>query len=334
MIRKPFAEVVNAVAAVLQRHGYGAHTAQLLAHNCVAAQRDGNDSHGLFRLRDYIATIQSGYVNGDPKPRVEDAAPGFVRVDADNGFAQIALESAFDLVVQKARTNGVAVLAIRNSHHSGALSPDVECFADAGLVALSVVNSIPVVAAPGGHVGVYGTNPFAFAAPRASTAAVVFDQASSTTSHGDVQIAARTGQRLPEGTGVDAQGNLTADPQAILDGGALCTFGGYKGASIALLVEILCAALVGADFSFEVNRAKPAGATTARTGQTVIVIDPTVGAGDLPPFAARVDDLIAALTRAGQSRVPGERRIRARQQAGQDVLLPEAQWQMLLAHMS
>lgn len=329
MIRKPFTVVEEAMATVLIKHGYSPEAAKVLSWNCVTAHRDGSESHGLFRLKDYIATINSGYVNGDPKPTIEDVGPGFVRVDADNGFAQIALESARNLTIEKARQNGIAVLAIRNSHHTGALYIDVERFAEDGFVAMAVVNSIAVVAPPGGRRGVYGTNPIAFAAPRVSAPPLVFDQASSTMSHGDVQVAAREGRVLPDGTGIDRDGSSTGNPDAILDGGALSTFGGHKGASIALLVEILCAGLVGADFSFEVDRGKPQGATTARTGETIIVIDPRAGASDLPPLAARVDDLVEALFAAGQTRIPGDRRVAARNEAGSDVVLHEAQWTAL-----
>jgi len=328
MIKKPFDEVVTRMTTVLTRHGYGACAAKILAHNCVSAQRDGSKSHGLFRVKDYLAAIQNGHVNGDPKPSVEDAAPGFVRADADNGYAQIAFAHAKDLVVRKAKQQGVAVLAIRNAHHTGALAIDVEYFAEQGLIALAFVNSIPVVAPPGGHTGVYGTNPIAFAAPRSAAPAIVFDQASSTMSHGDVQVAAREGRELPAGTGVDAEGRLTGDPRAILDGGALCTFGGYKGASMALLVEVLCGGLGGASFSFE-TWAADTGAMMPRKGEVIIVIDPAAGAQDLPPFAARVDDLVAALGRAGQTHIPGDRRVRARREAGGDVLMEDAQWQAL-----
>ncbi|MGR9459415.1 Ldh family oxidoreductase (plasmid) [Rhizobium leguminosarum] len=317
------------MSAALVSHGYDESTAKILATNCVTAHRDGSESHGLFRLKDYIATIKSGYVNGSPRPKIEDVSPGLVRVDADNGFAQIALERAEDIMVAKARTSGVAVLAIRNSHHTGALYIDVERFAEKGFLAIAVVNSIAVVAPPGGNKGVYGTNPIAFAAPRASTAPLVFDLASSTMSHGDVQVAAREGRLLPEDTGIDKNGKPTGSPHAILSGGALSTFGGHKGASIALMVEILCAGLVGADFSFEVDRGKPLGATTARTGETIIVIDPNVGAKDLPPLARRVDDLVEALSEAGQGRIPGDRRIRARREAGKDVFIHEDQWTAL-----
>ncbi|MDP0995662.1 Ldh family oxidoreductase, partial [Klebsiella pneumoniae] len=81
-------------------------------------------------------------VNGRAVPQVTDVASGFVRVDAGNGFAQPALDAARALLVEKARSAGIALLAIHNSHHFAALWPDVEPFAEQGLVALSVVNSM------------------------------------------------------------------------------------------------------------------------------------------------------------------------------------------------
>ncbi|MFF3372199.1 Ldh family oxidoreductase [Streptomyces sp. NPDC002680] len=321
-----FADAVRKVEAVLTAHGYASACARILAENCLTAQRDGSISHGVFRLKDYLSTIESGYVNGDPTPRVADVAPGFVRVDADNGFAQVALARARPLLIEKAAENGIAIVAIRNSHHLGALYLDAEGFADEGFLALAVVNSDAFVAPPGATRAVYGTNPLAFAAPRSSGPPLVFDQASATVAHGDLQVAARQGRRLPSGTGIDAQGRPTGDPGAILDGGALSTFGGHKGASVALMVEIMCAGLVGADFSFDVPHGRPAGAGTARTGETVVVIDPGAGAEALPELPGRVDVLAAALADAGQLRIPGERRARARNESGARIRMDEQQW--------
>lgn len=326
MIRVPMSQALYAVESLLAASGYEPETARLLALNCLTAQRDGSHSHGLFRLKDYLATVADGTVNGRPVPRVDDVAPGFLRVDADNGFAQVALGAARAALAQKASSNGIAILAIRNSHHLGALYLDVEPFADEGFVALAVVNSGLFNAPPGAHRAVYGTNPIAFAAPRASGRPLLFDQASSTIAHGDLQLAARRGDTLPDGTGIDSAGRPTGDPQAILDGGALSTFGGHKGASIALMVEILCAALVGADFSHELPAQGVDTVRTAHTGETIVVIDPRTGATGLPQLNARVDHLVDALRAAGQSRVPGDRRTQARLSSSDHVTVDESQW--------
>lgn len=307
----------SALAGVFEANSCSAAVAATLAANCAAAERDGSHSHGLFRMAGYVSTLRSGWVDGRAEPAVEDAAPGFVRVDARNGFTLPAHAKARARVIEKALANGVAVLAIRDSHHLGALHLDVEPYAEEGLVALSVINSMAVVAHPGSARPVYGTNPVAFAAPREGAPPVVFDFATSTMAHGDVRLHAREGRPVPQGVGVDAQGRATTDPNAILEGGALLPFGAHKGAALALMVEILCAALVGGRFSMEVDWSGHPGAQTPRTGQTLVVIDPSAGSQGLAPFAGRVDHLVRAIRAEEGVRLPGERRLTARREAAE-----------------
>lgn len=303
-----FDDLVALVRDVLAANGCSDRVATILAENCVSAERDGAHSHGLFRLPGYVQSLRSGWVDGQAVPEVEDAAPGLVRVDARNGFAQPALAAGRELLLDKARHNGIALMAIRDSHHFAALSFDVEPFAEAGFVALSVVNSLTAVVPHGARKPVYGTNPIAFAAPREKGGPIVFDMATSVMAKGDVRLAAKEGRALPPGVGVDRDGRDTTDPQAVLDGGALKPFGGHKGSALCMMVEILCAALVGGAFSFEVDWSAFPGAQTPRTGQTVILIDPRAGGTRLPALTARVECLLETLREAGQDRFPGERR--------------------------
>ena len=309
----PFDDLVSLLATVFQRHGTSETVAAVLAHNCASAQRDGSDSHGVFRIPGYLSTLASGWVDGRAEPRVEDCAPGFVAVDAGNGFAQPALEAGRDLLMEKVRQNGIALMAIRNSHHFAALWPDVEPFAREGLVALALVNSMACVVPGGGRKPLFGTNPISFAAPRSGHDPLVFDLATSAIAHGDVQIAAKEGKTLPEGYGVDADGQPTRDPQRILDGGALLPFGGYKGSALSMMVELLAAALTGGNFSFEFDWSGHPGAKTPWTGELIIVIDPSRGTGS--NFAGRTETLVQAMVNAGQARQPGDRRYRQRAEA-------------------
>ena len=308
----------DALIALLRRiflaNGTSEAVADILAHNCASAERDGAMSHGLFRMAGYVSTLRSGWVDGRARPRLEDEGASFLRVDAANGFAQPALAIAAPMAIDKARATGACVVAIRRSHHFAALWPDVEPFAQQGLVAIAMVNSMAYVAPPGARLPVYGTNPLAFAAPRADGRIVVFDQAVSVLAHGDVQIAARDGHMLPPDAGVDAAGQPTRDPHAVLDGGALLPFGGHKGAAIALMIEIMAAALTGGLFSAEVDWSAHPGAQTPCTGECMILIDPARG-GSAVGFANRVEQMVTALHDAGQARMPGDRRFAAREKA-------------------
>lgn len=305
-----FDELAALLADIFAAHGCSREAAEALGSNMATAEQDGALSHGIFRIDAYVATLRSGWVDGRAVPEVEDVAPGQVRVNANNGFTLPATAAARDLFVSKARQTGIATLLVRNSHHFSALWPDVEPFAREGFVAMSMVNSMATVVPFGGREPVYGTDPLAFAAPREGGDPLVFDMATSTMSNGDVQIAAREGVQLPPGSGVDANGQPTTDPDAVLNGGALLTFGGYKGSAIAMMIEIMGAALTGGKFSFEVDWSEHEGAATPHTGQFILIIDPSRGA--TRPFAQRVETLIGRLRMAGVERLPGERRYATR----------------------
>jgi delta1-piperideine-2-carboxylate reductase len=301
-----FTDLTELLRQIFLRHGTSAEVARVLADNCAGAERDGSHSHGIFRIKGYLSSLAAGWVDGQAQPQVEDVGAAFVRVDAKGGFAQPAMQAAKALVMEKARSAGIAILAIRNSHHFAALWPDVEPFATQGLVALSVVNSMTCVVPHDAQKPLFGTNPIAFAAPRAEGPPIVFDMATSAIAHGDVQIAAREGRLLPPGMGVDRNGEPTVDPKAILDSGALLPFGGYKGSALSMMVELLSAALTGGNFSFEFDMSKAPGAQTPWTGQVIIAIDPDKGSGQA--FAERSEELVRQMHGVGQQRLPGDRR--------------------------
>ncbi|WP_306127170.1 Ldh family oxidoreductase [Roseitalea sp. MMSF_3516] len=311
--RIAFDALVERLTAILVSHGASRHVAAIIARNCAMCERDGCTSHGVFRMAGYASSLGCRWVDGHAVPAIEDAAPAYCRVDARNGFAQPALEAARELSVEKARRTGLAAIAIRGSHHLSALWPDVEPFARAGLIALSVVNSFRCTVPHGGGSALFGTNPVAFAVPRSGDDPLVFDMATSAIPNGDVQIAARTGERLPEGVAVDASGVPTTDPDAVLDGGALLTFGGHKGSALSMMVELLAAGLTGGHFSHEFDWSGHDGAQTPHTGQFVLLIDPQHAGGRR--FGERVETLIKDMRSAGVQRLPGDRRYRNRRRA-------------------
>lgn len=325
-----YQDLVALLERIFLAAGTSASVARILAENCAGCERDGSESHGVFRMAGYVASLRANWVDGRAEPVVEDAGASFVRVNARNGFAQPALAAGRGLAVEKARASGAAILAIRDSHHFSALWPDVEPFAEEGLVALSVVNSFAVSVPHGGRKPIFGTNPIAFAAPVAGGDPLVFDMATSSMAHGDVQIAARDGETLPPDRGVDRTGAPTTDPRAILDGGALVPFGGHKGSLVSMMVELLCAALTGSNFSTEFDWTTHPGAETPRTGQFVLLVDPAFGG--TPPFSLRAADLVASMRAAGVTRLPGERRHAQRRKAlAEGIALDEAEAARLAA---
>jgi delta1-piperideine-2-carboxylate reductase len=294
----------------------------------AVAQRDGAKSHGLLRLPGYIETLDSGWVDGFAVPVINSKAAGTITVDACNGFAQVALEAAREPLMEKARDAGIAILAIRNSHHLAALWPDVEPFADAGFIAFSFVNSKSRILIWDAHSKLLGTSPMAFACPRKVGPPLVIDQASGIVAQGEVLLAATEGKQVHEGIGVDSAGRPTTDPNAILNGGAILPFGGHKGSAIALIVEIMAAALTGGQFGFQHDQTGFPAAQTTKAGQSIILIDPRSMSGD--DFLERIELLFRAITESGVSRLPGDRRYAARNASGgASIALSADDWKLL-----
>lgn len=318
-----YQDLVALLEAAFLRAGASAAVAQSLAANCAGCERDGSLSHGVFRMPGYLSSIASAWVDATAQPRMESVEGALLRVDAMNGFAQPALAMARATLIERVQRDGIAMLSIRNSHHFSALWPDVEPFADEGFLALSMVNSFSCTVPFDGHAAVFGTNPIAFAAPRSGSAPLVADMATSAIANGDVQIAQREGRQLPPGHGVDAQGRPTTDPAAVLNGGALLPFGGYKGSTISLMIELFGAALTGGKFSFEVDWSSYPGAQTPHTGQVVILVAPDFGR-ESGVFGIRVNALVEQLRHSGVSRLPGDRRLVTRRRSMRDgIALPE-----------
>jgi len=328
IIKLSLEEARAKVVALLSRHGVAAKTAEILAEVIIAAERDGSYSHGFSRLAGYIATLRSGWVSADVEPVVKDVAPSLVRVDARNGFTQVAMRAVQPLAERKCRETGVVCVNVFNAHHFAALWTDVEPWAERGYVAITFVNSRPRMAVWNSKKPVLGTNPMAFACPRRNAQPIVWDQASSVRSQGDVLIASRTKTPLPDGVGVDVQGRPTTDANEILSGGSLLPFGAHKGASVAFMAEIMVAALGGGNLGFEDKAADYPGAVTCNTGQTLILIDPV--ATSAGRFFTRVDDLVDFFTQSGVERLPGARRHKHRQESALNGLTVSAEVMQLL----
>jgi delta1-piperideine-2-carboxylate reductase len=311
-----FSELSRLIERILAKHGLAQDNARIIADVVAAAERDGSFSHGLTRLNGYISTLESGWVDGAAVPDVINAAPGLVVTNANNGFAQIALAKSRPLLVEKTRKQGIAAVAIRNSHHFAALWPDIEPLAEEQLIALTTINTRIYMSVWGGKKKILGTNPMAFACPRRGNPPVIWDQASSPMSHGDLLLASKEKRQISSGVAVDANGNSTIDPDEMLKGGAFLAFGGHKGSAIAFMIEILSAAVTGGRFGYDDRVSGFPGGKTSHAGQFVMALDPLQTTGK--EFFDRVEEFLARLRASGVKRLPGEHRYARRKLAEAD----------------
>lgn len=318
-------EEADALArSVLEAWGLSAEHAAAVAATMVAGERDGCTSHGLYRLLVAVSSIEKSVAARDAVPVVSEPAPALVRVDGKGGFAQLPFARGFPVLVEKARSRGIAAMALNNVVHFAALWPEVEALAKEGLVAMAFTPNHAWVAPAGGTRPVFGTNPIAFAWPRPSGEPFVFDFATTVIARGDIELHRRAGKPVPADWGYDADGNPTTDAKAVLDG-AMRTFGGHKGSALAAMVELIAGPLIGDMTSQQSIEADAGRMGSPIGGELIIAIDPAGFLGDaLDTYLAQGEAMFAAIEGQG-ARLPGARRLAARRKTQEHGLhLPAA----------
>ncbi len=309
-------EVEALTQAVLVASNTSEANARSVTRSVVASELDGIHSHGLARLPTYCEHARCGKINGQAVPSVEQVAPAALRADARDGFAHPAIDIGFAELIPLAKSVGIAGLSITNSYNCGVLGYHVEALAAAGLVGLGYTNAPASIAPAGGKKAVFGTNPMACAAPDGKGgAAFVIDQSSSVVARSEVMVHAASGEPIPEGWALDADGKATTDPAAAMKG-TMVPAGGYKGAGAALLVETMAAALSGATLSAKASSFGGNEGGSPRTGQFFIAIDPGPFSGN--GFSERMAALAAEIIGQEGARLPGSRRQSARDRISRD----------------
>ncbi|MEP6830060.1 MAG: Ldh family oxidoreductase [Rhizomicrobium sp.] len=290
--------------------------ARVTARALVGAEADGQLGHGLVRVPSYAEQARVGKIDGFAKPEISGSGAAR-RVNAGSGFAYPAIELALETLIPLAREMGVVSAGIYASHHCGQAGRHVERLAENGLVAFAYANTPNAMAFHGGTRSRLGTDPLAFAAPVSGRAPLVIDMALSVVARSKIVAAKAKGEPIPEGWAVDDAGRPTTDANKAL-AGTLLPIGGAKGSALALIVEILCGALAGANFGWEASGFMDAKGGPPRLGQFLIALDPQHFAG--ASFAGRMTELVSAIADDG-ARLPGDRRLVPRERAARDGLV-------------
>lgn len=299
-------EIEDISLRALMAAGTSPENARPLAVATAATEADGVASHGLAYIPIYCEHVQCGKVDGKAVPVLAQPRPSVITVDAATGFAHSAINLGFEKLVPLAREQGVAVLAINNSYNCGVLGYHTHRLAKAGLLGIGFTNAPASIAPSGGSKPVVGTNPFSIAAPGTDgEPTVLIDQSASTIAKSEVMKHAREGRPIPVGWALDAEGNPTTDPAVGLKG-SMAPSGGYKGVGVALLVEMMAAAMTGATLGIHASPFSGTAGGPPKTGQFFIAIDPM--ATSCGGFAERMSDLVSAIRGQEGAHLPGDGR--------------------------
>jgi LDH2 family malate/lactate/ureidoglycolate dehydrogenase len=226
--------------------------ADLLAGALAAADQRGIHSHGTLRVPDYVDKLTKGGVDPRGKPAIASRKGAAIVIDAKNAMGQIAADLAMRSAIEAARETGVAIAAVRNSNHCGAMDHWAAMALPHGMIGLAATNALPTMAPWGGIEKIVGINPLAVAFPAGKEAPIVLDIAFGATAHGKIRVYHQKGETIPEGWSFDKEGNPTTDTAKAL-AGLIQPIGGHKGVGLGIIMGMLSSLLSGAAYGTELG---------------------------------------------------------------------------------
>ena len=305
-LRIPYNQLCTEVTAALMAAGVAADIAKLEAEIMAEADLLGVPSHGVRMLPPLLAALKDGRVTARPNIHFKREFGATSLLDGDNGPGRSISCRAMDDAVARAQQFGIGACLALHTTHWGRAHAYASRAAKQGMVGICSTNAMPTMAVWGGKSKIIGNNPLAISIPRADIdAPLVLDMAMSQAAVGKVGTWLREGHEVPQGWGLDAEGKPSTDARAIL-GGAVLPFGGHKGAGLALMMELLTAALAGGAFGNEIIAGDRSGLDPDAC-KLFIALNPEAFGG-LEMLTQRVADYLDYLsTAAAPFTWPGER---------------------------
>jgi uncharacterized oxidoreductase len=309
------------------------HEAERIAHYLVEANLVGHDSHGVIRVASYVDWLRAGRVLANQSPTVVMETDSLAVLDGNFGFGQTIGEAAVKLGIEKARSQGVSVVALRNCGHLGRIGDWPTLAAEANLISLHFVNTSGAgnLVAPHGAIDRrLSANPIAAGVPRAGTWPLIVDISTSAVAEGKIRVALHSGKRVPAGSIIDSEGQPTDDPRVFYGPppGAILPFGAHKGYALGILAEVLGGGLTGGGCTAP-------GVTRLSNGMLSIYLDPARFA-DNEAFQCEVQRFIDFVKSArpvvpeGKVLIPGEvEELSRRRKLAEGIELDDTTWKHL-----
>lgn len=299
------------VARALGSKGVPEADAAMVAALMVEADIFGYATHGVFRLRQYLARLAGGGCNPTPQISIAHETVATAVIDGDDGLGHLAMATARDLAMEKARTSGIGWVGVRRGNHAGPLALYVRPQAEAGMLGMAAaVGSANHVPPYGGTDLLLGTNPIAFSAPSTGADPFVFDMATTVAAMGKIKTLLQQGEPMPEGWMVGRDGAPLTDP-ARKSEGFLLPIGGPKGFGLSVAIGLLAGVLNGSAFGSDVVDFTNDTTSSTNTGQFVVALNPAafgMGEGFAAEAARIFDEMRASEPLPGHDpvRMPGD----------------------------
>ncbi len=276
----------------------------------IFADQSGIDTHGVSNmLRSYVAGYNSDVLNPNPEMKTIKETPSTATIDGDGGLGLMIAPKAMQIAIDKAKTVGTGIVAVRNSGHLGAAGYHAMLAADQDMIGWCLTAGGKSMVPTFGAEPQLGTNPIAFAAPGNNEPTFMFDAAMTSIAGNKIGLAARMGKEMSPGWVANDDGTPDMDggqfteltlgtTRMQLPMGSTRELGSHKGYGLGVIVDILCGQL-----SFA-----PGFGTLAQQRRAHFVAAYSVDAfGDVDEFKANMDGMVSGL--AATKPMPGEERV-------------------------
>jgi len=220
----------------------------------ASADLRGIDSHGVARLYSYFGLLNEGLINPKPQIAIIRSTLSTATIDGDNGLGLVVGPQANRIAMDKAEKAGSGWVSVCNTNHFGIAGYYVLQALERDMIGWAMTNSSKLVAPLWGMQRMLGTNPIAIAFPGKEEPPIVIDMATCAAAYGKIEMARRKGEPIPLGWAIDNQGRNTTNPDDPVNGGCLLPLGsdrdrsGHKGYALAIMVDVLCGVLSGANW--------------------------------------------------------------------------------------
>jgi LDH2 family malate/lactate/ureidoglycolate dehydrogenase len=276
-----------------EKSGLSPEHAQWMSDTLIQAELRGIGSHGIIRLPSYCQRLLVKGSNPDPDVKVVAQKPALLLVDGDNGLGQIISIKTMEMVMERAKNQGVCFAGVRNSCHFGMTAYYPLMALKKDMIGLAGSNTAIVMAPWGGGKSAIGNNPLAIAVPTGKPYSLVLDMAMSVVSGGKVRLEAVKGTKVPLGWILDENGRPTDNPADMFPNGTLLPMG-YKGFGLAIMIEVLSGILTQACILKEIKLFFDKPAEPVNLGHFFMAFD--IGAFlSIEAFKERVDAMIDEL---------------------------------------
>lgn len=304
----PLSELNDVLARVFGPDLLPVEEARVLIDTVVDAELRGVKSHGLSRVALYRQKLVNGSITRPAtitRSGGREAPRAVAALDGHDGLGQWLAHEAMREAIEKAGQFGIGAVSMRNSQHFGTAGYYAHMATQRDMVGMAFTNASPRLAPWGAADGLLGNNPWAIGLPtHVPGVPFVLDISNAVTSAGRIRLAAKRGERIPDGWALDAEGRATTDPMAAL-GGILLPFGEHKGYGIALAVSMLTAVLAAGHADAQVQTMDDPD-ERQHVSHLFIALD-VASFQDVGAFKERMRELIGSLHAA--RRVPGAERV-------------------------